>query len=78
MKKKDLDDISVITADRLRKFNVAHGTVAGNVLDEIAAREAATEGELDDPELAQAQVEEDANEDPEFDREEERDEVHSQ
>jgi len=44
------DNVSVITADRLRKFNVARGTVAGNVIDEITAKEAVDEfaqGDLD-------------------------------
>lgn len=37
---KQADDVqSVITLDRLKKFNDIQGTVAGNVLDEIAARE---------------------------------------
>ena len=36
---KNADAISVITVDRLKKFNDIQGTVAGNVLDEIAAKE---------------------------------------
>ena len=35
--KKNLDDISVITAERLSRFNQARGTVAGTKTDEIAA-----------------------------------------
>lgn len=76
--KKDLDDISVITADRLRKFNDAQGTVAGNIIDELAAKEAATAGESGEQEPAPDQGEEqNAEEDPDLDREEEKDEVHS-
>ena len=35
----ELDAQSVITQERLRKFNDIQGTVAGNVTDEIAAQD---------------------------------------
>ena len=38
---KEADVQSVITLDRLKKFNEVNGTVAGNVLEEIEARQAA-------------------------------------
>ena len=49
VKSKDQDVISVITVDRLKKFNDIQGTVAGNAMDEIAAKEIAeyAEGELE-------------------------------
>ena len=37
--KKNLDDVSVITAERLSRFNQARGTVAGTKTDEIAYAE---------------------------------------
>lgn len=49
------DNVSVITADRLRKFNYARGTVAGNVTDEIAAKEAIDEFAQGDLEAAQGE-----------------------
>jgi hypothetical protein len=37
-KQENKDDVlSILTHDRLRKFNEIHGTVAGNAHDEIAA-----------------------------------------
>ena len=77
--KKDLDADSVITADRLIRFNKVRGSVAGNVHDEIAARKSVKTGELAEVELAPSQGElEDYEDGPDFDREEERDEVVSQ
>jgi hypothetical protein len=35
MDKRGQDALSVITQERLKKFNEIHGTVAGNALDEI-------------------------------------------
>lgn len=69
--------ISVITVDRLKKFNDIQGTVAGNAMDEIAAKEIA---EYAEGELEPAQGEEGCGQmgqDPEDGdlREEERDEV---
>ena len=56
--KKEKDALSVITHDRLKKFNEFQGTVAGNAYDEILAQEAAeleakkdVEGEVDAEEL---------------------------
>jgi len=40
---KNADAISVITVDRLKKFNDIQGTVAGNALDEMAAKEVLAE-----------------------------------
>jgi hypothetical protein len=37
--KRDKDALTVITNDRLKKFNLIQGTVAGNAYDEIAAQE---------------------------------------
>ena len=34
--KKNLDDVSVITAERLSRFNQARGTIAGTKIEEIA------------------------------------------
>ena len=74
-KNEQLDNISVITAERLRQFNYAHGTVAGNVTDELAAKEAAVE-EADQVDLAgQTYVKADVEEEDVNDREEELDEV---
>lgn len=73
------DNVSVITADRLRKFNVARGTVAGNVIDEITAKEAVDEfaqGDLDQGEEGYGQGQEDGDE--ALARDEEGDEVISQ
>jgi len=47
---KNADAISVITVDRLKKFNDIQGTVAGNALDEMEAKQVLAdyaEGELD-------------------------------
>lgn len=68
---------SVITLDRLRKFNDIQGTVAGNVTDEIAAAEF-------DQDLYEAGCGEEGcaqnhnHMEDDVDREEERDEVLSQ
>lgn len=74
------DDVqSVITLDRLKKFNDIQGTTAGNVLDEIAAKEQAYdngEGDFERDEEGQAAAEDAAE--LEALREEERDEVMSQ
>lgn len=73
------DGQSVITLDRLRKFNDIQGTVAGNVTDEIAA---ANEFKEDLYEVGQGEegcgAMQQAYDDADADREEERDEVLSQ
>ena len=48
------DKESVITKDRLQKFNEIQGTVAGNVEDEIEAAEAAKNAEIVDDDLERA------------------------
>lgn len=73
------DQQSVITLDRLRKFNDIHGTYAGTATDEIAAREMQQrDADFADGEFDQdghvAQVDDEAAEEQEL-REEERDEV---
>jgi len=73
------DAQSVITVERLRRFNDIQGTVAGTVQNEIAAREY----ELAEPDLEAAQGEEGyAQQNQDADdleaRDEERDEVLSQ
>lgn len=49
-KRKD-DQESVITQDRLKKFNDIQGTTAGNATEEIAAREAQAAGDYADNEF---------------------------
>ena len=64
--------------ERLKKFNDIHGTVPGNVTDELAAKEAEfaeAEVEAANGEEGCAQVEEP---DAAADQEEEKDEVYSQ
>ena len=78
----ELDAQSVITQERLRKFNDIQGTVAGNVTDEMAA---ADEFKQDLYEAGQgeegcgvAQHQHQLQEEADAEREEERDEVASQ
>lgn len=72
--------MSVITADRLRKFNDARGTVAGTVTEELAAANKETPADVAAAELENNQGEDGDNGEgaPDFDREEEMDEVASQ
>ena len=73
--------MSVITADRLRKFNDARGTVAGTVTEELAAANKETPADVAAAELENNQGGEDGDNGegaPDFDREEEMDEVASQ
>ena len=49
------DQTSVITADRLRKFNDIQGTIAGTATEEIAAKEAINEFVQGDLEVAQGE-----------------------
>lgn len=72
----DGDAQSVITVDRLKKFNDIQGTVAGNATDEIAAREV----EFAEENLEPGQGEEGCGLDADDyeARDEERDEVLSQ
>lgn len=46
MKGAEADALSVVTVERLKKFNEIQGTVAGNASDELAARETAELGEV--------------------------------
>ena len=76
------DAQSIVTVDRLKKFNEIQGTTAGNVIDEIAAAQAAA-GEFPEADVEPGQGEEGcaqgAEDALEGDlREEERDEVLSQ
>ena len=71
--------MSVITLERLRRFNDVQGTVAGNAVEELEARQQALtapdmiEGEdFDGPAI---HVEDGGDEDPEALAAEERDEV---
>ena len=72
--------MSVITADRLRKFNDARGTVAGTVTEELAAANKETPADVAAAELENNQGGEDGDngEGAPDDREEEMDEVASQ
>lgn len=47
--KKANDQLSVITQERLKKFNEIHGTVAGNAYDEIEAAEFVAKDEQKEP-----------------------------
>ena len=71
--------MSVITADRLRKFNDARGTVAGTVTEELAAATKAAEADVAELENNQAgEVGDNGEGAADVDREEEMDEVASQ
>lgn len=75
--KAEEDAQSIITVERLRKFNDIQGTVAGNVTDEMNA----AAGNDFKEDLYEAGMGEEGcgqDQDDEFDREEERDEVMSQ
>jgi ribosomal protein L12E/L44/L45/RPP1/RPP2 len=55
--------LSIITHDRLKKFNEIHGTVAGNALDEIAAAHEAAGEDFGRREEGQDEYDEEENKD---------------